>query len=72
VQFWRNWAKETSRYRLAIAHALEQRDLKKLNAALATFHHAVPARLQSIPALRNARMSDAALAPLLAKIVAGR
>jgi GntR family transcriptional repressor for pyruvate dehydrogenase complex len=72
VQFWKNWAKETSQYRLAIAHALEHRDLTELNAALATFHHAVPARLQSIPALRNARMSDAALAPLLAKIVAGR
>jgi DNA-binding FadR family transcriptional regulator len=72
VKFWRNWAKETSTYRLAIARALERRDLAELNAALATFHHAVPERLQSIPALRNARMSDPALAPVLAKIVAGR
>jgi GntR family transcriptional regulator, transcriptional repressor for pyruvate dehydrogenase complex len=70
--FWRNWAKETSQYRLAIAGALERRDLAELNAALTAFHHAVPARLQSIPALRNARMSDPALAPVLAKIIAGR
>jgi len=70
--FWRNWAKETSTYRLAIAEALERRDLTDLNAALTTFHQAVPARLQSIPALRNARMSDPAFAPVLAKVVAGR
>lgn len=72
AKFWRNWAKETSKYRLAIARALERRDLAELNAALATFHGAVPDRLQSIPALRNARMSDPALAPVLARIVAGR
>jgi len=72
AQFWRNWAKETSTYRLAIAGALERRDLTELNAALTTFHKAVPARLQSIPALRNARMSDPAFAPVLAKVVAGR
>jgi DNA-binding FadR family transcriptional regulator len=72
VKFWRDWAKETSQYRLAIARALERRDLTELNAALETFHHAVPDRLHSIPALRNARMSDPALAPVLAKIVAGR
>jgi DNA-binding FadR family transcriptional regulator len=72
AKFWRNWAKETSKYRLAIAQALERRDLAELKAALATFHGAVPARLQSIPALRNARMSDPALAPVLARIVAGR
>ncbi|HXL92057.1 MAG TPA: hypothetical protein VN969_24220, partial [Streptosporangiaceae bacterium] len=61
-----------SQYRLAIARALERRDLTELNAALETFHHAVPKRLHSIPALRNARMSDPALAPVLARIVAGR
>jgi GntR family transcriptional repressor for pyruvate dehydrogenase complex len=72
AKFWRNWAKETSQYRLAIARALERRDLAELNAALGTFHGAVPARLQTIPALRNARMSDPALAPVLARIVAGR
>jgi GntR family transcriptional repressor for pyruvate dehydrogenase complex len=72
AKFWRDWAKETSKYRLAIARALERRDLEALNAALGTFHNAVPERLQNIPALRNARMSDAALAPVLAKIVAGR
>jgi GntR family transcriptional repressor for pyruvate dehydrogenase complex len=72
AKFWRNWAKETSQHRLGIARALERRDLSELNAALRTFHDAVPARLQSIPALRNARMSDPALAPVLAKVVAGR
>jgi GntR family transcriptional regulator, transcriptional repressor for pyruvate dehydrogenase complex len=71
-KFWRDWAKETSKYRLAIARALERRDLTELNAALATFHDAVPARLQSIPALRDAHMSDPALASVLAKIVSGR
>ena len=72
AKFWRSWAKETSQYRLAIAGALQRRDLPELHAALATFHDAVPARFQSIPALRNARMSDPALAPALAKVVAGR
>jgi len=72
TKFWRQWAKETSGHRIAIAAALEKRDLAELNAALTHFNHAVPARIQSIPALRNARMSDPALAPLLAKIVSGR
>ena len=72
AKFWRTWAKETSPYRLAIARALERRDLPELHAALATFHNAVPARFQGIPALRNARMSDPALAPALAKVVDGR
>jgi GntR family transcriptional repressor for pyruvate dehydrogenase complex len=70
--FWRSWAKETSQYRIAIADALERRDRAELRTALATFHNAVPAQLKAIPALRNARMSDPALAPLLAKIVSGR
>jgi GntR family transcriptional regulator, transcriptional repressor for pyruvate dehydrogenase complex len=72
AQFWGDWAKETSKHRLAIARALQRRDLAELNTALATFHQAVPTRLKSIPALRNARMSDTALASVLAKIVAGR
>jgi len=72
AQFWRSWAKETSQHRIAIADALERRDHAELRTALATFHNAVPAQLKAIPALRNARMSDPALAPLLAKIVSGR
>jgi len=72
AQFWRSWSKETSQYRIAIADALERRDHAELRTALTTFHNAVPAQLKAIPALRNARMSDPALAPLLAKIVSGR
>jgi GntR family transcriptional regulator, transcriptional repressor for pyruvate dehydrogenase complex len=69
--FWRGWAKETSQYRIAIADALERRDRAALETALATFHNAVPAQLKGIPGLRNARMSDPALASVLAKIVSG-
>jgi len=72
ARFWRSWAKETSKYRMAIADALERRDRAELQTALTAFHNAVPAQLKAIPALRNARMSDPALAPLLAKIVSGR
>jgi DNA-binding FadR family transcriptional regulator len=72
ANFWQNWAKETSPYRLAITQGLEHRDLAELNSALTTFHTAVPERLRTIRALRNARMSDPALAPIMAKIIAGR
>jgi GntR family transcriptional repressor for pyruvate dehydrogenase complex len=72
AQFWRSWAKETAPYRVEIARALERRDQAELNTALRAFHKAVPDSWQSIPPLRNARMSDPTLAAVLAKIVAGR
>ena len=72
TKFWQQWAKDTSGYRIAIAEALEKRDSTDLAAAVTSFNHAVPARILSIPALRNARMSDPSVAPLLAKIVSGR
>jgi DNA-binding FadR family transcriptional regulator len=71
AQFWRGWAKETSQYRIAIADALERRDRAELQTALTTFHDAVPTQLKAIPSMRNARMSDPALASVLAKIVSG-
>jgi len=72
TKFWQQWAKDTSGYRIAIAEALENRDRTNLVAAVTSFNHAVPARILSIPALRNARMSDPSVAPLLARIVSGR
>jgi DNA-binding FadR family transcriptional regulator len=72
TKFWQQWSRDTSGYRIAIAEALEKRDSANLAAAVTSFNHAVPARILSIPALRNARMSDPSVAPLLAKIVSGR
>jgi GntR family transcriptional regulator, transcriptional repressor for pyruvate dehydrogenase complex len=72
AKFWQQWAKDTSGYRIAIAEALEKRDRTELTAAVTRFNDAVPARILSIPGLRNARMSDPSVAPLIAKIVSGR
>jgi GntR family transcriptional regulator, transcriptional repressor for pyruvate dehydrogenase complex len=70
-EFWRKWAAQTSDYRIAIAAALRARDQEKLVAAVAAYHDGVIERLSSVPALRDARLGDAGLAPLMTRLIHG-
>jgi GntR family transcriptional repressor for pyruvate dehydrogenase complex len=72
AEFWRQWAAETSVFRLDIVRALEAYDRERLAAEVTRFHEAIRDRIMSVPALSRTRMSDPAIAPFLANILNSR
>jgi DNA-binding FadR family transcriptional regulator len=69
-EFWRRWSASAGSLRLAMVERLEQRDAERLVAAVAEYHDVVTERIKTVPALREARLSDPALAAFLARVVA--
>jgi GntR family transcriptional regulator, transcriptional repressor for pyruvate dehydrogenase complex len=69
--FWRNWAASTAPMRMAIVEALDDRDPERARAALTELHDHVVNRIRSVPALRDARLSDPRLGPFVREIVFG-
>jgi len=49
---------------------LEERDPERLVTAVAEYHDVAVARINTVPALRDARLSDPTLASFLARVVA--
>jgi len=47
---------------------LEERDPERLVAAVAEYHDVVIERIKTVPALRDARLSDPTLATFLARV----
>lgn len=66
VAFWRRWARDTVPLRLKIVEALEARDAQQLTDCVARYHTHIRDRILRVPALRDARLSDPMLVPLLA------
>jgi len=69
ADFWRRWSASAGSLRLAIVERLEERDTERLVAAVAEYHDVAVARINTVPALRDARLSDPTLASFLARVV---
>ena len=69
-EFWRRWTASAGPLRLQMVDRLEQRDATGLTDAVSEYHKTVMERIHAVPALRDARLSDPALATFLARVVA--
>jgi len=70
AEFWRRWSASAGSLRLAMVERLEERDPERLVAAVAEYHQVTVERINAVPALRDARLSDPTLARFLARVVA--
>ena len=68
-EFWRTWSASAAPLRMAMVESLELRDAARLEAAVRDYHGTVLESIRGVPALRDARLSDPALAPFLARVV---
>lgn len=67
-EFWSEWAADTAPLRLALVDALATRERDEVHAAIDEFHRGVRQRLASIPALRQARLTDPEAAAVIRQI----
>ncbi|GAA5078130.1 hypothetical protein GCM10023259_083080 [Thermocatellispora tengchongensis] len=58
-EFWRKWSSSAGSLRLAMVERLEERDAEGLVKAVVEYHDVVAKRIDTIPQLRDARLSDA-------------